>query len=115
MWITYPKLHFQRAKTPQAESALTAKALSELVESLQSASNRETLAGAQRSRPAGVRTPRASSSWAMAASVDLPARRISAIPARVVALAFVACLDLAALAPSDSVRIVNLKRAREDG
>jgi hypothetical protein len=35
----------------------------------------------------GVRTPRASNSWAMAASVDLPARWISEITARVVALA----------------------------
>jgi hypothetical protein len=34
----------------------------------------------------------------MAASVALPARRISAITARVVALALVACSDLAALA-----------------
>jgi hypothetical protein len=32
MLITYPKLHFQRAKTPQAEAALTGKALSELLE-----------------------------------------------------------------------------------
>ena len=62
------------------------------------ASNRETCAGAQRSRPAGVRTPRASSSWAMAAGVECPARWISAITARVVALALVACSDLAARA-----------------
>jgi hypothetical protein len=40
-------------------------------------------------RPEG-RTPRAFNSWAMAASVALPARRISAITARVVALALVA-------------------------
>jgi hypothetical protein len=32
MWITYRKFHFQRAKTPQAEAALTGKALSELLE-----------------------------------------------------------------------------------
>jgi hypothetical protein len=62
------------------------------------ANSRETWAGAQRSRPAGVRTPRASSSWAMATSVDLPARWISAITTRVVALALVACSDLAARA-----------------
>jgi len=36
--------------------------------------------GDQRSRPAGAGTPRASSSWVMAASVVLPARWISAIP-----------------------------------
>jgi hypothetical protein len=32
MWITYRKIHFQRAKTPQAEAALTGNALSELLE-----------------------------------------------------------------------------------
>jgi len=52
--------------------------------------NRDTWAGAQRSRPAGVRTPRASNSRAIAANVVLPARRISAITARVVALALLA-------------------------
>ena len=40
----------------------------------------------------------AASSWAMAASVVLPARRISAMTACVVALALVACSDLAARA-----------------
>jgi hypothetical protein len=68
------------------------------VESLQSASSRKTWAGAQRSRPAGVRAPRASSSWAMAAKVVLPARWISATTARVVAVALVVCSDLAARA-----------------
>ena len=43
----------------------------ELVESLQAASNRDTCLASQRSRPAGVRTPRASSSWAMARGVGL--------------------------------------------
>src|SRR5260370_34468130 len=68
------------------------------LESLRAPSYRDTGAGAQRSRPAGVRTPRPSSSWAMAASVVLPARWISAITARVVALALFACSDLAARA-----------------
>jgi hypothetical protein len=36
-----------------------------------SASNRETCLASQRSRPAGVRTPRASSSWAIAASASV--------------------------------------------
>ena len=62
-----------------------------------------TPAGRDRWAPAQVSrllpvTPRASNSWAMAASVVLPAHRISAITARVVALAFVACSDLAACA-----------------
>jgi hypothetical protein len=83
-----------RELAPGATTPILAKALS-VVESLQSASNRETWAGAQRSRPAGVGTPRASNSWAMAASVVLPARWISAITARVVAFALVACSDLA--------------------
>jgi hypothetical protein len=65
---------------------------------LQSSISRETWAGAQRSRPAGVRTPRASNSWATAANVVFPDRWISAITARVVALALVACSDLAARA-----------------
>ena len=56
----------------------------------QSASRRETWAGAHVDRPAGVRTPRASSSWAMAASVVFPLPLISAITVRVVALALVA-------------------------
>jgi hypothetical protein len=54
------------------------------------ANSRETWAGAHVDRPAGVRTPRASNSWAMAASVVLPARWISAIGARVVASVLVA-------------------------
>jgi hypothetical protein len=62
------------------------------------ASNRETCLASQRSRPAGVRTPRASNSWAMALSVPAPVRWISAITARVVALALLACSDLAARA-----------------
>ena len=36
-----------------------------LSERLTAESDRETWAGAQRSRPAGVRTPRASNSWAI--------------------------------------------------
>src|SRR3977135_147802 len=64
----------------------------------EAAIRRETCIGDQRSRPAGVRTPRASNSWAMAASVVLPVRRISAITVRVVALALVVCSDLAARA-----------------
>ena len=46
----------------------------------------------------GGRTPRASNSWAMAANVVLPVRRISAITVRVVALALAPCPDLAARA-----------------
>ena len=38
---------------------------------VRSASNRETCLASQRSRPAGVRTPRASSSWAIAASASV--------------------------------------------
>jgi hypothetical protein len=55
-----------------ATAPIWVKAL-QIVKSPQAASNRATWAGAQRSRPAGVRTPRASNSWAMAASVVRPA------------------------------------------
>jgi hypothetical protein len=64
----------------------------------QAASSLDTCLASQRSRPAGVRTPRASSSWAMALSVAAPVRWISAITARVVALALATCSDLAARA-----------------
>jgi hypothetical protein len=60
------------------------------------ASSRDTWTGCQVDRRAGVRMPRASISWAMAASVVAPLRWISAITARVVALALVVCSDLAA-------------------
>src|SRR6266851_1147552 len=48
-------------------------------DAIRSASNRETWAGAQRSRPAGVRMPRASGSWAMAASVQNDRGRMRAV------------------------------------
>ena len=47
---------------------------------------------------------RASNSWAMAASVVRPARWISAIAARIVALAFVVCSDRAARARAGQLR-----------
>ena len=62
---------------------------------LQSAGNRATCIGDGQSRPARVRTPRASDSRAMTARVVSPARWISAITVRVVAL-LVVCSDLAA-------------------
>jgi hypothetical protein len=62
------------------------------------ASRRETWTGCQVDRPAGVRTPRASKTLAMPTSVSTPVRWISAITARVVALALAACSDLTARA-----------------
>ena len=54
--------------------------------------------GDQRSRPAGVRTPRASKTLAMPTNVTTPERRISSTTTFVVALAFARRAVLAALA-----------------
>jgi hypothetical protein len=80
---------------PAGSARLTAPGFIGAPRSAQSASNRATCIGDGQLRPARVRTPRASNSRAMAARVVSPARWISAITVRVVAL-LVVCSDLAA-------------------
>ncbi len=65
---------------------------------LMTAINLDICTGCQVDRPAGVLTPRASRTLAMAASVETPDRRISSTTTFVVALAFARLAVLAALA-----------------
>ncbi len=64
----------------------------------QTAINLDTCTGCHVDRPAGVRTPLASRTLAMAASVETPERRISSTTTFVVALALARLTVLAALA-----------------
>jgi hypothetical protein len=86
-WLTLIYCQLRLRLTAQmaraAEVAPNTPAITTTLEDLQAASSRETCLASQRSRPAGVRTPRASSSWATALSVAAPVRWISAITGRV--------------------------------